>query len=60
MFSLMKLMRELCKLIKGIYETHLPVKNLNESIKFYTKLGLKIACKNDATAFFGLKKEEVG
>lgn len=52
----MILMKELCKLIKGIYETHLPVKNLNESIKFYTKLGLKIACKNDTTAFFWIEE----
>lgn len=31
------------KLIKGIYEAHLPVSNLRNSIEFYEKLGLKLA-----------------
>lgn len=56
MFRLMILVKGLCKLIKGIYETHLPVKNLNESIKFYNQLGLKIAWKNDKTAFYWIEE----
>lgn len=40
------------EMIKGIYEAHLPVKNLNVSIAFYEKLGLKLAWKNEKIAFF--------
>lgn len=30
-------------MIKGIYEAHLPVSDLTESIRFYEKLGLELA-----------------
>ncbi len=38
-------------LIKGIYEAHLPVKNLDTSLDFYQKLGLKIAWRDEKIAF---------
>ncbi|WP_102691902.1 VOC family protein [Rummeliibacillus pycnus] len=43
-------------MIKGIYESHLPVKDLQTSIKFYVKLGLKLAWKNEKTAFFWVEE----
>ncbi|MGD6874262.1 VOC family protein [Sutcliffiella horikoshii] len=39
-------------MIKGLYEAHLPVKNLQISIEFYQKLGLKLAWRDEDTAFF--------
>jgi catechol 2,3-dioxygenase-like lactoylglutathione lyase family enzyme len=39
-------------MIKGLYEAHLPVSNLEKSITFYESLGLKLAQKNESTAFF--------
>ncbi len=39
-------------MIKGLYEAHLPVKNLNISIEFYQKLGLKLALRYEKIAFF--------
>jgi glutathione S-transferase len=47
-------------LIEGIFEAHLPVKNLDVSLEFYKKLGLEFAWRDEETAFFGLKKEKVG
>lgn len=44
------------KLIKGIYEAHLPVSNLKESIDFYKKLGLIIAYQQDNLVFFWIEK----
>lgn len=48
------------KLIKGLYEAHLPVKDLVISIEFYKKLGLKLYKRYEKAAFFGLRKEKVG
>ncbi|WP_273128042.1 VOC family protein [Bacillus weihaiensis] len=45
-------------MIKGLYETHLPVKNLEKSISFYEKLGLELAWKEENTAFFWIIKRE--
>ncbi|KGE19239.1 VOC family protein [Paenibacillus wynnii] len=43
-------------MIKGLYEAHLPVKSLERSIEFYTKLGLKFAWRDDNTAFFWIEE----
>lgn len=39
-------------MIKGLYEAHLPVSNLEASIEFYKRLGLKFAWRDEDTAFF--------
>ncbi|MEH6945288.1 VOC family protein [Bacillus sp. JJ722] len=43
-------------MIKGIYEAHLPVRNLRESIEFYKKLDLEIAYQSEKLVFFWIKK----
>ncbi|HDR6268512.1 extradiol dioxygenase [Bacillus thuringiensis] len=43
-------------MIKGIYEAHLPVSNLKQSIEFYEKLGLKLAWSDESTAFFWIEE----
>ncbi|MDN7245651.1 VOC family protein [Planococcus shenhongbingii] len=43
-------------MIKGLYEAHLPVSNLLESIEFYKKLGLEVASQNETLAFFWIQK----
>ena len=43
-------------MIKGLYEAHLPVKNLERSIAFYEKLELELAYHSDRLAFFWLEK----
>lgn len=43
-------------MIKGLYEAHLPVSNLANSIEFYKKLDLEIAYQNDTLAFFWIEK----
>ncbi|CKG41695.1 Uncharacterised protein [Streptococcus pneumoniae] len=43
-------------MIKGIYEAHLPVSNLQQSIEFYEKLGLKLAWSDESTAFFWIEE----
>ncbi|MBM7584643.1 catechol 2,3-dioxygenase-like lactoylglutathione lyase family enzyme [Bacillus pakistanensis] len=43
-------------MIKGLYEAHLPVSNLSNSIDFYKKLGLEIAYQNEKLAFFWIEK----
>ncbi|CAM4269422.1 extradiol dioxygenase [Bacillus manliponensis] len=43
-------------MIQGLYEAHLPVRNLQDSIKFYQKLGLKLAWHNENTAFFWIEE----
>ncbi|WP_002150715.1 VOC family protein [Bacillus cereus] len=43
-------------MIKGLYEAHLPVSNLKNSIEFYQKLGLKLAWRDEDTAFFWIEK----
>ncbi|TAA70500.1 VOC family protein [Planococcus salinarum] len=44
-------------MIKGLYEAHLPVSNLLESIEFYKKLGLEVAYQKEKLAFFWIEKE---
>lgn len=43
-------------MIKGLYEAHLPVSDLKNSIEFYRKLGLKLAWRDEDTAFFWIEK----
>lgn len=43
-------------MIKGLYEAHLPVSNLENSIKFYQNLDLEIAYQSKRAAFFWLEK----
>ncbi len=49
---------EVVKMIKGLFETHLPVKDLENSIHFYEKVGLKFALRSGNTAFFWIKEGE--
>ncbi|WP_057914238.1 VOC family protein [Peribacillus muralis] len=43
-------------MIKGLYETHLPVSNLDVSIEFYKRLELELAYRNERLAFFWIEK----
>ncbi|WP_340373333.1 VOC family protein [Peribacillus sp. FSL E2-0218] len=43
-------------MIKGLYEAHLPVSNLENSMKFYGKLDLEIAYQSEKVVFFWLEK----
>lgn len=43
-------------MIKGLYEAHLPVSNLDNSIEFYNRLGLKMAWRDKDTAFFWIEE----
>lgn len=43
-------------MIKGLYEAHLPVSNLEVSIEFYKKLGLSMAWRDEETAFFWMEE----
>lgn len=43
-------------MIKGLYEAHLPVSNLKNSIEFYQELGLKLAWRDEDTAFFWIEQ----
>lgn len=43
-------------MIKGLYEAHLPVSNLKESIKFYQKLELELAHQQEGIAFMWIEK----
>ncbi|KTD84012.1 VOC family protein [Paenibacillus etheri] len=43
-------------MIKGLYEAHLPVSNLEVSIEFYENLGLKMAWRDEETAFFWMEE----
>lgn len=45
-------------MIKGLYEAHLPVINLQKSIEFYERLGLKLYKRYDKVAFFWIKENE--
>lgn len=45
-------------MIKGLYEAHLPVKNLETSIEFYKRLGLQLAWRDEDTAFFWITEGE--
>ncbi len=42
---------EVISVIKGLYEVHLPVRDLQRSIEFYKNLGLQIACEYDDVTF---------
>ncbi|MCK1994766.1 VOC family protein [Peribacillus muralis] len=43
-------------MIKGLYEAHLPVSNLDVSIEFYKRLELELAYRNERLAFFWIEK----
>lgn len=43
-------------MIKGLFEAHLPVKDLKVSIEFYARLGLKLAFQDEDTAFFWIEE----
>lgn len=43
-------------MIKGLYEAHLPVRDLKRSIEFYTSLELELAYKTPKLAFFWILK----
>ncbi len=45
-------------MIKGLYEAYLPISNLQNSIEFYRKLGLKLAWCDESTAFFWIEEEK--
>lgn len=45
-------------MIKGLYETHLPVSNLETSISFYESIGLKLYRRNPKTAFLWIVERE--
>lgn len=45
-------------MIKGMYEAHLPVSNLETSIEFYKRLDLEIAYQQDNLAFFWIEKDK--
>ncbi|WP_170831553.1 hypothetical protein [Brevibacillus brevis] len=47
-------------MIKGLYEAHLPVKNLLRSIAFYKQLDLELAHQTDTIAFFWIEKGAAG
>ncbi len=43
-------------MIKGLYEAHLPVQHLDVSVAFYSGLGLKLAWRDEDTAFFWIEE----
>ncbi|PRO64509.1 VOC family protein [Alkalicoccus urumqiensis] len=43
-------------MIKGLYEAHLPVRDIETSIAFYRRLGLEIAHQGEAVTFFWIEK----
>ncbi|QYF84391.1 VOC family protein [Brevibacterium sp. PAMC21349] len=45
-------------MIEGLYEAHLPVKNLDISMDFYKKIGLKLAWRDEDTAFFWIEENK--
>lgn len=45
-------------MIKGLYEAHLPVSNLAQSIEFYRNLGLELAYRSTVVSFFWIEKEK--
>ena len=45
-------------MIKGLYESHLPVSNLGDSILFYESLGLKLYKRYDSIAFFWIVEDQ--
>jgi len=45
-------------MIKGLYESHLPVINLDQSILFYESLGLKLYKRYDSIAFLWIVEDQ--
>lgn len=45
-------------MIKGLYEAHLPVSDIEESIMFYEKIGLELAHKSERVSFMWIVKGE--
>lgn len=45
-------------MIEGLYEAHLPVKDVEEAIGFYTNLGLEVAFKDEEVAFLWIEKDK--
>lgn len=45
-------------MIEGLYEAHLPVKDLAISMEFYKKIGLKMAWMDEDTAFFWIEENK--
>lgn len=43
-------------MIKGLYEAHLPVSDMENSINFYQKLSLEVAYKGKKVTFFWIEK----
>ncbi|QAS54731.1 VOC family protein [Halobacillus litoralis] len=43
-------------MIKGLYEAHLPVSNIEKSIEFYQNIGLELAYKGKKVTFFWIEK----
>lgn len=43
-------------IIKGLYEAHLPISNMDASIEFYKKLGLTLAHKGEHVSFMWIEK----
>lgn len=43
-------------MIKGLYEAHLPVSDMEASIEFYKKLGLVLAHKGEHVSFMWIEK----
>lgn len=43
-------------MIKGLYEAHLPVSNIKQSIDFYEKLGLQVAFEGERVTFLWIDK----
>jgi catechol 2,3-dioxygenase-like lactoylglutathione lyase family enzyme len=42
--------------IKGLYEAHLPVSNMERSLEFYQKLGLELAYRGQRLSFMWIEK----
>ncbi|AST93676.1 extradiol dioxygenase [Sutcliffiella cohnii] len=45
-------------MIKGLFEAHLPVSNLEKAKEFYKSLNLELAWEDEDTAFFWIEKEK--
>jgi catechol 2,3-dioxygenase-like lactoylglutathione lyase family enzyme len=43
-------------MIKGLYEAHLPVSDMGNSIDFYSKLGLEVAYESEKVSFVWIEK----
>ncbi|MGG1629634.1 VOC family protein [Rossellomorea sp. NRS-1567] len=43
-------------MIKGLYEAHLPVRDMRDSIDFYQKLGLEVAYESENVSFVWIEK----